>query len=328
MRNLAIDKPNLFIDSGLGGLTTLFQTQALLPNEEFIYCADFKNSPYGNKTLKQIQNIVLHNLKYFYAEFQPKSVVFACNTATATTIQEVRKHYPSVVVVGAEPAIKPALQSGKKKILVLCTKGTLNESNLVQLFKIYKKDMLDFCVLSELATLIDNYYSSNPQLIHKYLVEKLSSYKGKVDGVVLGCTHYIIVGESIKHILGDIPVFNGNMGIAKRLKESLDMLGLLKETDQSNKTFFTPQLPAEQNSTFSTQIAEKLSLEVCEQKNMTADKENPTFGDNLNFHLSIGENSNQPVGKVKLFSTDPEKQSLLLQNYQHLSERRKELCAV
>lgn len=285
MRNLTADKPNLFVDSGLGGLTTLLQAQALLPEEKFIYCADFKNSPYGNKTLKQIQNIVLHNLKHLDAEYSPKSVVFACNTATATTIQEVRRHFPHTVVVGAEPAIKPALRSGKKKILVLCTKVTLKESSMVQLFKIHKKENLDFCVLPELATLIDNFYSVNPQLIHKYLTEKLSRYRGRYDGVVLGCTHYIIVGQDIKNILGAEELFNGNFGIANRLKHCLDMLGLRKE----------PQ---------------------CNDERVSGERANTE-----NAESSLNRN-------VQLISTDADRQDLLLQNYQYLSERRKELCVV
>jgi len=332
MRNLAVDKPNLFIDSGLGGLTTLFQTQALLPNEDFIYCADFKNSPYGNKTLKQIQNIVLHTLKHYYAKFKPKSVVFACNTATATTIQEVRKRYPSLVVVGAEPAIKPAIKSDAKKILVLCTKITLNQSNLVKLFRIHKKDILDFCVLPELATLIDNNYSSNPQLIHKYLVEKLATYKGKVEGVVLGCTHYIIVGENIKHILGNVKLFDGNMGIANRLKQCLDMLDLLKDSYQNDQTFYTQvgkNMKSEKVGKNLNSVGDKF-LQKAEQNDQTFyTQKSPAEKRNSIFLTDVGENVKyESVGQVKLISTDQYKQSLLLQNYQHLLERRKELCVV
>ena len=259
MKNLAINRPNLFIDSGLGGLTTLFQTQELLPNENFVYCADFKNAPYGNKTPTQIQRIILCNLKQFYAEFLPKSVVFACNTATATSIQKVREVFPNLIIVGAEPAIKPALRKRKKNILVLGTPTTLEHSALIKFLRMNEFSALKFYALPELATLIDKYYLNYPQYIHKYLTEKLSQFKDMFDGVVLGCTHYTIVQEEIKEILGDVTLFESNLGIAKRLKQCLSVLDML----------------------------------------------------------------NDKGGKVELWSTDRDEQSLLLQNYQFLSERRK-----
>lgn len=230
MKNEAV---NLFIDSGIGGITTMLQTQKLLKNENFVYVADFKNAPYGNKTKQEIKKIVTDNIKKFYAEFCLKSVVIACNTATAGAIFEVRKQFPNLVVIGAEPAIRPAIQSGKKRILVLGTKFTLKHSGLVKLFKGNPQCLIKFLALPELATLIDENYMSNPQKIQSYLVEKLAKLKGEFDGVVLGCTHFVIVGKAIKNILGYVTLFNGNFGIAKRLRECLDILSLTNNNQGS-----------------------------------------------------------------------------------------------
>ncbi len=221
---------NLFLDSGIGGLTTLIQAQHLLPKEDFIYCADFANSPYGDKSKAQVRDIVLERIDEFCAQFQPKSIVLACNTATAVGVSEVRKNFPELVVIGAEPAIRPPVQAGLKRILVLGTALTLKYNKVVKLFKMKYPTDITLCALPDLARLIDEKYASNPQIIHNFLVEKLSPYHNYFDAVVLGCTHYVLVQGAIKQILGDkCSLFHGNFGIAKHLKECLGLLKLQNE---------------------------------------------------------------------------------------------------
>ena len=223
---ITAESPILFLDSGLGGLTTLFQTEMILPQENFIYVADFKNHPYGNKTKKQIESTVIHNIKKFYAQFYPKSVVLACNTATAVAITRLRKMFSNIIIIGTEPAIRPAIEAGKKRILVLGTRATIRHSSLIKLFKANKHSYLEFLALPELAKLVDDNYLDNKSLIDDYLAEKLTPLKDKFDAVVLGCTHYVILKKEIKNFLGDITIFSGNGGVAKRLKQCLTLLNL------------------------------------------------------------------------------------------------------
>lgn len=226
MKKITAESPILFLDSGLGGLTTLFQTEMILPQENFIYVADFKNHPYGNKTKKQIESTVIHNIKKFYAQFYPKSVVLACNTATAVAITRLRKMFSNIIIIGTEPAIRPAIEAGKKRILVLGTRATIRHSSLIKLFKANKHSYLEFLALPELAKLVDDNYLDNKSLIDDYLAEKLTPLKDKFDAVVLGCTHYVILKKEIKNFLGDITIFSGNGGVAKRLKQCLTLLNL------------------------------------------------------------------------------------------------------
>lgn len=218
---------NLFLDSGIGGLTTLVQAQSLLLNEDFIYCADFANSPYGSKSKSQVRAIVLGRIKEFCAQFRPKSIVLACNTATAVSVCEVRKAFPELLVIGAEPAIRPPIQAGMKNILVLGTPLTLKYNGTVKLFNSNRPENITLLALPDLAQLIDEHYATNPQLIHNFLVKHLSSYRDRFDAVVLGCTHYVLVRRAIKHVLGGkCRLFHGNLGIAKRMKECMQLLNL------------------------------------------------------------------------------------------------------
>lgn len=228
MKNYETKKyaPILFYDSGVGGLSTLFSAYSLMPNENFVYFADQKNNPYGNKTKKQLKQIIISNIKNLINIWKPKAIVLACNTATATAISTLRKMYPHLLIIGTEPAIRPAIQSGAKNILVLGTKATILHSGLINLFKhnygnIYFKSMIN------LAYYIEN-KDKNLIDIKNYLIEQLNSYKNKIDAVVLGCTHYVLIKPVIEDIL-EVQSFNGNLGVARRLNQCLELLNCKNE---------------------------------------------------------------------------------------------------
>ena len=218
--------PNLFYDSGLGGISTLAKAYNDMPNENFVYFADFINSPYGNKDKKFLTAIVLENLKKLVKIWSPKSIVLACNTATAVCINIIREKFPNIIIIGAEPAIKPALLSDCKNILVLGTKTTIQNSNLIKLFKQNNHKSLTFVGLSTFAKYIDKHIYSEYK-INKQIEKEFFKYKNKFDGVVLGCTHYVLIKNNIKKFLSNNPImFDGNDGISKRLKQCLSLLNM------------------------------------------------------------------------------------------------------
>lgn len=230
----------LFLDSGLGGLSTLFCAREIMQNENFFYLADFLNSPYGNKTKKNIEEIVLKNIEEISSKFNIKCIVLACNTATAACAENLRKKL-NVRVVGAEPAILPAFRMGCKKILVLSTSSTKKYNKLL---KEYKNDerLLLFCP-KKLASLIDTNLFDKEK-INTYLNRTIKKLNGKIDGIVLGCTHYVLIKEEIKNIFGGIRTFDGNLAIAKRIFNVLtefqkSKVGEVKlfSTDQKKQKF-------------------------------------------------------------------------------------------
>ena len=128
LRRLAVhcNAPVGVFDSGLGGLSVLAEIRRLLPQESLLYVADSAYVPYGEKTQEQIIERSLL-LSGFLLDQGAKALVVACNTATAAAIQPLRERWPSLNVIGMEPAVKPAAaQSRSGKIGVLATTGTLN----------------------------------------------------------------------------------------------------------------------------------------------------------------------------------------------------------
>ena len=112
-------------DSGRGGTTVLDAVKKRLPDVEYKYIADTKNCPYGEKPVDVLYEIVSKHVEDL-RDWGASIIIVACNTATVKCIDKLRMDYPDLVFVGVEPAVKIALQSGAKRILVLATPNTIN----------------------------------------------------------------------------------------------------------------------------------------------------------------------------------------------------------
>ena len=220
------NNPILFFDSGIGGLTTLFECAKILPNEHYLYYADENNLPYGNKNIKTLRKLLFVTLSKLVLEFKPKIVVIACNTATAIVILKMRTAFPEVVFIGAEPAIIPAIKQ-KKRILLLCTKNTLKTSRVIKLCKKYY-NFSSFCP-EYLASLVERNFDNN-EILKEEVNNLFGRFVENVDCVVLGCTHYVFLKSQIRQLFGKgAIILDGNEGIAKRVEyclTSFDIFGV------------------------------------------------------------------------------------------------------
>ena len=128
-------------DSGLGGISVLHEIRALLPSESLIYIADSAHVPYGEKSPEFIVQRSIAITEFLLA--QPvKAIVVACNTATAAAVTELRQRWPELLIVGMEPAVKPAvLASVSGKIGVLATTGTLRSARFAALLERFASDV-------------------------------------------------------------------------------------------------------------------------------------------------------------------------------------------
>lgn len=212
-------------DSGIGGVTVLKEILKVLPNEKYIYYSDSKNNPYGDKSDKQI-NEMCDNIVKFLIKEKCKVIVIACNTASAKAVQYLRERYKNIPFIAIEPAYKMVYDYAyNEPTLVMATKGTIESEKFNFLYHKYDnhKTILLSCI--GLADIIEE---GNKDKIQVYLKEQLEQYKGKVKNVVLGCTHYPLIKQEIKAVLGQVKFFNGAPYLAKYLKE------VLKENDLMN----------------------------------------------------------------------------------------------
>src|SRR3954465_14134145 len=121
------DAPLLFFDSGVGGLSVLGPTLKLLPNAAIVYAADSAGFPYGRRSEAEIASRVPALLGRLVERFQPRLAVIACNTASTIALDHGRSAL-ALPVVGTVPAIKPAAEISKSRVIgVLGTEATVRQ---------------------------------------------------------------------------------------------------------------------------------------------------------------------------------------------------------
>jgi len=208
----------LVIDSGLGGISVLRSLCTLAP-QNYVYFADYLHHPYGDKASDEVQEIIVDLVSKYKQKFNVKGIVLACNTATTLAIKPLRNKFSNLKIVGTEPAIKCAISDNKSKILLLATQNTIKFSNVVsEMIKKYPQRII-VKIMPSLASDVENNIS-NLSLLKTKLKNELSEFVGKIDSLVLGCTHYIFLKPVFKQIFGQkVVVYDGNLGVAKQCRK-------------------------------------------------------------------------------------------------------------
>jgi len=211
-------------DSGIGGLSVLYQAQKMLPDAEFLYYADEKHVPYGEKTREEIRGYVEEILN-FLIDRGVDAVVIACNTATSVAKKEFRNTFP-VPIVGMEPAVKKAVRMQKdenKRIFVTATPITIYGEKLDHLIaQVDAHHKVDKWPLPMLVRFAERCNFDSPE-IDEYLRKELKDFDlTGYEYVVLGCTHFNYFKEHFKTVFGkDIHFADGNEGTIRQLMRVL-----------------------------------------------------------------------------------------------------------
>lgn len=242
-------RPIAVFDSGVGGISVLRELYALMPCENYIYYGDSRNAPYGSKTPEEVRRLVLDKISYLNS-LGIKAVVVACNTATSVAIDILREEY-SMPIIGVEPALKPAvLDSDYPTVAVMATPVTVNEEKFLQLTKHYSDRAKIIPVACErLAAFVERGVLGGEEL-EEYIGGLLSGL-GKLNSVVLGCTHYPFVRSTVEKIVGpSVKIFDGGAGTARETKRRLEEAGLLKTDGVTGKITFLNSLESEAEKSF------------------------------------------------------------------------------
>lgn len=197
------------IDSGSGGLNVLKNLLGSVHDCQFLYLADEKNAPYGQKNKQNLINIAKNLVELLNSFFKPDIIIFACNTLTAAAIKRMRALYPHIIFVGCEPAIKPACEKyDESEVLLLATPATIKYSALAK-----KYPRMRTLAIQNLPTLIDqNLFDLD--CLTPYLKQNILPLLPKA--IVLGCTHFEAIKAQISSFC-DAELFASSQGIAKRL---------------------------------------------------------------------------------------------------------------
>ncbi|HEV2596041.1 MAG TPA: glutamate racemase [Sphingomicrobium sp.] len=219
-----VDKsaPILFFDSGVGGLSVLEPTLKLLPNAPIIYAADSAGFPYGKRSEAEIASRVPALLGRLVERFHPRLAVIACNTASTIALEHVRNAL-DLPVVGTVPAIKPAAEISKTRVIgVLGTQATVRQPYVDDLARRFAPD----CTIirhgsPELVELAEAKLKGERVDLDAVTraVQPMFAAPGgdAIDTVVLACTHFPLLENELAAAFPSVRHVHGGPGIARRI---------------------------------------------------------------------------------------------------------------
>lgn len=227
-------------DSGVGGLTVYRALHEKLPNERFIYLGDTARVPYGTKSLATVERYAIENSR-FLASRGIKVLVVACNTASALALPKIRENIGLEVVgvigPGARRAVEITKDKTPPKIGVIATEATVSS-------RAYSEAIRRVCESAEIieaacplfVSLAEENWTREPEtrsIGAKYLKEIVEK---KVDALVLGCTHYPILREVIREIVGEkVELIDSGAATAEEVGRLLDDKNLSNENPSELK---------------------------------------------------------------------------------------------
>ena len=216
-----------FYDSGVGGISVLYEAMRKLPAPDYLYLADEAHVPYGTKSTEEIRALAIDAVSCL-EQMGAECVVVACNTASSAAIHELRDHF-SFPIVGMEPAVKPAVELAKEEdgahVLVLATPFTIKGKALHELIaRLDAEAIVDLMPMPRLVEFAERGVFEGPE-VDSYLNETLGDVPYRCDRrVVLGCTHFNYFLPALIRYFPEGTVFSdGRAGTVKRLAQVTDL---------------------------------------------------------------------------------------------------------
>lgn len=259
-------------DSGIGGLTVANAIHEILPKEKLIYFGDTAHLPYGDKSSDAIKSYS-KKITEFLLQQNCKIIVIACNSASATAYETVRKIVPSTIPVinVIDPVVEYITkQKNRKRIGIIGTKATIKTrvypKRIVAKNKIIKVSSLATPLL---APMIEEGFFNNKisqTIINNYLSKKALA---GIDSIILACTHYPLIEQEVKKYYGkDVFIVNSANIVAKHVKDVINKKKLLNKGKRASHHFYISDYTSSFDS--STKIFFKGKIKL-EKKNLWKD---------------------------------------------------------
>lgn len=240
------NRPIGFFDSGLGGLTCIPPLMKKLPDERIIYFGDTARTPYGSKATTTIKRFSAE-IAGFLVKSGVKMIVIACNTVSATCVDELRRRFPQIPILGIiEPAARCVAESCTQEdnIGIIGTKVTIASrayeaciAKYSDRLSIYETSCPAFVPLIE-EGIIDN---DIMDLTIKYYMDDFVR-GNSLDTVVLGCTHYPLINANIRRIYPHLRIINPSDIMADTIKRVLGERDMLADAPEKSNVFYASDL--------------------------------------------------------------------------------------
>jgi glutamate racemase len=240
-------RPIGVFDSGVGGLTVLREILRRSPDESTIYLGDNARAPYGTRSDAEVRAFSTEALDAL-ADRDVKAIVVACNTSTAVALGDFRRRYDLPILGVVRPgAVTAALTTRNRRVGVIATPATVRSHAYFAAIKdenpaveVYEHATPAFVPLVEAGQL------SGPE-VEAAVADGLAPLLGerdprgefvfplpasaRIDTLLLGCTHYPLIGAVIAAIAGEgVAIVDSATATASALSELLAINGLEAST--------------------------------------------------------------------------------------------------
>ena len=213
-------------DSGVGGISVLRALIDKMPGENYLYFGDSANAPYGTRTPQEVTELACAVAEKL-ANQGVKALVVACNTSTAVAMEALKARFPGMPIVGIEPSVGLAASCYPEgRIGVMATPATIAGRRFMYQVEPYPNAKIDLIPAPNLVEIVEaGQYDT--QVADDYLKNLLAPYIGKLDALVLGCTHYPFVKNALRRVLGEnVAFFDGSSITAEETCRQLQASGL------------------------------------------------------------------------------------------------------
>jgi glutamate racemase len=227
-------RPIGVFDSGMGGLTVLRALVARLPSERFVYLGDTARLPYGTKSAETVQAYALQATRLLLDQ-GVKMLVIACNTASAVALYLLQEAWLPVPVIGViEPGARAGVAATRnRRIAVIATEGTVKGGAYARAIRkldneveIVQQPCQVFVALAEEG------WTRSPATLAavEHYLGPLFRGADAPDTLVLGCTHFPVLAEAIRDVIGgDVALVDSAETTALAVEEALATAGLASE---------------------------------------------------------------------------------------------------
>ena len=245
------DAPIGVFDSGVGGLTVAREIMRQIPNEKIIYFGDTARVPYGSKSQDTVTRFSKQIVR-FLQTFQVKTIVVACNTASAYALDELEREIDIPIIGVVKPGAKTATEVTRNgRIGVIATEATIGSQIYTKYIKELNKDVTIYGKACPLfVPLAEEGLWEDPvtdEIARRYLTELIDI---DIDTLILGCTHYPLIRSTLGRVMVEhVTLVNPAYETARELKEMLAERGILNEE--------SPQLGANPYQFYVSDSAEK-----------------------------------------------------------------------
>ena len=251
-------------DSGVGGCTVLKEIKKQLPNENYIYLGDTKRFPYGEKSKDEIIEYTKEAVRFFEEE-NVKVIIIACGTATSQALEAAQKETMIPVIGVIEPTAKYIKEKNYEKIGLIATNGSIRSKGWE---KNIKKENENIEIITKacplLAPLVEQGWAKSKAT--KIIVKEYLKDIKNVQAIVLGCTHYPIIQDTIKKCSKrKTEIINIGEYVAKELKVMLSKKNILNEEKKPKTTIYLTDIETEANKLIPVLLDEKVDIELLER---------------------------------------------------------------